>query len=319
MRILTCLESVQQQAQARAFAGQQLQTGQQNQQGQQPSSGQTGQQQQQQTAGLTMQQLQALYLTRSIPGLGFGGMLSNAAVLAQAQAQIAGQHAGEQSGGNTGANGSDISHGYIDHTGEQASLEAQQAQEANAFNTAAEAAHVNLMLRNRLEVVNKTLKEVQETYNNCEKLPESGEKARKLENALKEIISLTEEKVRLMELITATGSPAAASLAGLGYNLSLLDLAQLQQLFMHAYAQGGQTQQQLQQQHLQQQLQQQKDDAALTSAIEQAVAGSSSAVMDHSHVLHKGSDSLADYVTEHQSDLQFPMIHEDSGDDSDDV
>lgn len=172
-------------------------------------------------------------------------------------------------------------------------------------NAAAEAAQMNVMLRTRLEIVNKSLKEVQETYTTCEKLPEGTDKTRKMEHALKEIISLTEEKVRLMELIAATGSPAAG-LAGIGYNLSLLDLAQLQQLLVQSIAHSGQTQQQ-------------KDDHALNSAIEQAVAASSAGLMDHSHMLNKASDSLADYVHEQPSDLQFPMMHEDSANDSDTV
>lgn len=66
-----------------------------------------------------------------------------------------------------------------------------------------------------------------------------------------------------------------------------------------------------------------KDDGTLGGAVDHDDADQTLGMMDHSHhLLTKGSDSLADYVHHHhhqQGELQFPMMHEDSANDSDAV
>jgi hypothetical protein len=140
-------------------------------------------------------------------------------------------------------------------------------------------------------------------------MPESAERQRKMDAALKDIITLTDEKVRLAEMISAMSAPAASTL-GLGYNVPMVDLGQLQQLLTQAYPQQGQSPPP-------------KDDGTLGAPTEHVDHSQALGMMDHSHhLLNKGSDSLADYVHDHaqgEQFAQFPMMHEDSANDSDAV
>jgi hypothetical protein len=97
--------------------------------------------------------------------------------------------------------------------------------------------HVNLMFRRRLEGLNLKLKEIQEAYASYEKLPDGNEKNGKLQSASKDIMMLLDEKSKIVDLIAASSQAALVS-----PNLSMLDLAHLQNALVQAYAmqQGAQ-------------------------------------------------------------------------------
>jgi hypothetical protein len=153
-------------------------------------------------AGLPLQQLQALYLTGRLPALNMASLLGNAALLAQAQT-LANSQSSSALGSHQGADGAS-------HTDPGVATTSTSVSESVVDGTDmqnADNAQLGNMLKAKLDMVNKQvslcdmvvwalmrmeqLKDVQETYTACEKLADGAEKTRRMETALKEIISLT--------------------------------------------------------------------------------------------------------------------------------